>query len=306
MFEPDIFIVDKEPMGLRGEVLETLEMLKPRGTRLVLGLRDVMDEPRLLVPEWERKNVLPSLRDLYDEIWIYGLPQICDPLEGIALPLSVRQKMIYTGYLPREVSNYGAPPRMPEITKRPYLLVTTGGGGDGEALIDWVLKAYEHDRLLPYPALLVLGPFMQPERQTEFMDRASRLKRVDAITFHSHLEALVARAAGVVAMGGYNTFCEVLSLNKRALIVPRTEPRLEQFIRISRATANGLVSMLVDDGRRDPAAMAAALRALPRQNLPSDVVIPGLLEGLMNVNRLVAPWLETAEIEQPQEHTRIA
>ena len=196
MFEPDLFIVDKEPMGLRGEVLETLEMLKPRGTRLVLGLRDVLDEPRLLVPEWQRKNVLPALRDLYDEIWIYGLPQICDPLEGVSLPISVRQKMIYTGYLHREVPTHGAPPRMPEITNRPYLLVTTGGGGDGEALIEWVLRAYEHDPLLPYPALLVLGPFMQPERQAEFMDRAARLKRVDMITFHSHLETLVARAAG--------------------------------------------------------------------------------------------------------------
>src|SRR5204862_4491178 len=227
MFEPDLFIVDKEPMGLRGEVLETLEMLKPRGTRLVLGLRDVLDEPRLLEPEWQRKNVLPALRELYDEIWVYGLPQICDPLEGVNLPISVRQKMVYTGYLHREVPTHGAPPRMPEITNRPYLLVTTGGGGDGEALIEWVLRAYEHDPLLPYPALLVLGPFMQPERQAEFMDRAARLKRVDVITFHSHLEALVARAAGVVAMGGYNTFCEVLSMDKRALIVPRTEPRLE-------------------------------------------------------------------------------
>ena len=72
IFAPDMFIVDKEPVGLRGEALETLEMLKARGTRLVLGLRDVMDEPRLLVPEWERKNVLPALRDLYDEIWEIG------------------------------------------------------------------------------------------------------------------------------------------------------------------------------------------------------------------------------------------
>jgi len=103
MFEPDIFIVDKEPMGLRGEVLETLEMLKPKGTRLVLGLRDVMDEPRALGPEWQRKNVLPALRELYDEIWVYGLPQICDPLEGVSLPIRVKQKMVYTGYLHREV-----------------------------------------------------------------------------------------------------------------------------------------------------------------------------------------------------------
>jgi predicted glycosyltransferase len=307
MFEPDIFIVDKEPVGLRGEVLETLVALKARGTRLVLGLRDVMDEPRALGPEWKRKNVLPALRDLYDEIWVYGLPQICDPLEGVSLPISVRQKMIYTGYLHREVSTHGAPPRMPEITEKPYLLVTTGGGGDGEALIEWVLRAYESDPLLPYPALLVLGPFMQPERQAEFMQRAARLKRVDAITFHGHLEALVARAAGVVAMGGYNTFCEVLSLNKRALIVPRTEPRLEQYIRISRAAQLGLVSMLADDGRYDAGMMAAALRRLPSQNLPSEIVVPGLLEGLDNVRRLVAPWIEpAAAAEDPQAIPRIA
>jgi predicted glycosyltransferase len=305
LFDPNLFIVDKEPVGLRGEVLETLKSLKRRGTRLVLGLRDVMDEPRLLEPEWKRKKALPALRELYDEIWVYGLRQICDPLEGIALPPRVRQKMVYTGYLHREVPTHGAPPRLPEITKRPYLLVTTGGGGDGEGLVDWVLRAYEHDRLLPYPALLVLGPFMQPERQAEFMDRAARLKRVDAITFHGQIEALVSRAVGVVAMGGYNTFCEVLSLDKRALIVPRTAPRLEQFIRASRAAKLGLVSMLSDDGRYDPAQMAAALRALPRQNLPSDVVVPGLLEGLKNVSRLVAPWIVSPEDEASRALSRI-
>jgi predicted glycosyltransferase len=305
IFAPDLFIVDKEPVGLRGEVLETLKMLKRRGTRLVLGLRDVMDEPRLLEPEWQRKKVLPALRELYDEIWVYGLPQICDPLEGIAIPQRVRQKMVYTGYLHREVPTQGAPPRMPEMVQRPYVLVTTGGGGDGEGLIDWVLRAYEHDPLLPYPALLVLGPFMQPERQAEFMDRADRLKRVDAITFHGQLEALVSRAAAVVAMGGYNTFCEVLSLDKRTLIVPRTAPRLEQHIRASRAAELGLVSMLSDDGSYDPAVMAAALRALPRQGRPSEVVVPGLLEGLPNVARLVAPWIEPAEVEAPQALSRI-
>jgi predicted glycosyltransferase len=297
MFDPDLFIVDKEPVGLRGEVLPTLKALKRRGTRLVLGLRDVMDEPRLLEPEWQRKKAMPALRELYDEIWVYGLPQICDPLECIALPPRVRQKMVYTGYLHREVPTHGAPPRLPEICNRPFLLVTTGGGGDGDSLVDWVLRAYEHDPLLPYPALLVLGPFMQAERQAEFMDRAARLKRVDAITFHNHLETLVSRAAGVVAMGGYNTFCEVLSLDKRALIVPRTAPRLEQHIRASRAAELGLVSMLSDDGTHDPAVMAAALRALPRQNRPSEVVVPGLLEGLPNVSRLVAPWIAADESE---------
>ena len=302
IFDPDLFIVDKEPVGLRGEVLPTLKALKRRGTRLVLGLRDVMDEPRLLEPEWRRKKAVPALRELYDEIWVYGLAQICDPLEGIALPPRVRQKMVYTGYLHREVPHHGTPTLLPDIAQRPYLLVTPGGGGDGEALIDWVLRAYEHDPLLPYPALLALGPFMAAERQAEFMERASRLQRVSAITFHKHFESLVARAAGVVAMGGYNTFCEVISLDKRALIVPRTAPRLEQHIRASRAAQLGLVAMLEDDGSYDPAVMAAALRALPRQSRPSEVVVPGLLEGLPNVSRLVAPWIEPAD-EAPAVRT---
>lgn len=292
IFDPDVFIVDKEPSGLRGEVLPTLEMLKKRGTRLVLGLRDVLDEPAALVPEWERKNVLPALENFYDEIWVYGLPQICEPVAEINLPESVARKITYTGYLPRRVPENSPTTPPPEITKKPYLLVTTGGGGDGEGLIEWVLRAYETDGMLPYPALLVLGPFMQPERQAEFLARAAALERVEAITFDPHMEALEDNAVGVVAMGGYNTFCEILSLDKRAIIVPRTVPRLEQYIRASKAEELGLIRMLEDDGTYDASVMCKALRAMPRQNKPSDVVVPGLLEGLVNVGRLIEPWLD--------------
>jgi predicted glycosyltransferase len=291
IFDPDVFIVDKEPLGLRGEVTETLEMLKERGTRLVLGLRDVMDSPTLLAPEWQRKNAMPALRRLYDEIWIYGLPQICEPLADLPMPRSVADKMTYTGYLRRNVPQTALPRAAPEVTKEPYLLVTTGGGGDGEELIEWVLRAYESDPLLPYPALLVLGPFMQPERQDDFKRRAGKLKRVEAITFDPQMESLEANAAGIIAMGGYNTFCEILSLDKRAIVVPRTEPRMEQYIRASRAQELGLIRMLEATGTLDPKIMAAAIRALPRQKCPSDVVVPGLLEGLENVNRLIQPWV---------------
>ena len=295
IFRPDLLIVDKEPLGLRGEVQETLELLRDRGVPIVLGLRDVMDEPAQLAPEWTRKNVVPALQRYYDEIWVYGLPQICDPLAGIALPPRVRKMMRYTGYLRRRVPTHSKPVD-PALCfgDEPFLLVTPGGGGDGEALVDWVLSAYEDDPRLPYPALFVLGPFMQPERRAEFLQRAARLEPVKAITFDSHLENLMARAVGVVAMGGYNTFCEILSFDKRALIVPRTKPRLEQYMRTARAAELGLVKMLTDDGARDPRRMATALRHLPQQQLPSEVVIPGLLEGLDSVNRMAAHWLYRA------------
>ena len=58
IFDPDLLLVDKEPLGLRGEVRDTLDLLQRRGTALILGLRDVMDDPEALESEWERKQAV--------------------------------------------------------------------------------------------------------------------------------------------------------------------------------------------------------------------------------------------------------
>jgi predicted glycosyltransferase len=290
VYDPDLFLVDKEPLGVRGEVESTLRHLKERATPCVLGLRDVMDEPKLLAPEWERKNAVAALERYYDEIWVYGLPQICEPLKGLNLPGRVRQIMTYTGYLKRQLPKTGSQLRLEKI-RDPYLLITVGGGGDGEQIIDWVLRAYETDPELPYPALLVLGPFMGSDLQADFQRRANRLDKVEAITFDAHIESLMDQALGVLCMGGYNTFCEILSFDKRAIVVPRTQPRMEQYLRARRARDLGLVNVLADDGVRDPKVMATALRTLPQQRRPSEQVVPGLLDGTENVVKLTRQWL---------------
>ena len=43
--------------------------------------------------------------------------------------------------------------------------------------------------------------------------------------------------------------------------------------------------------------MATAIRHLPQQGRPSDVVVPGLLDGLDNVKRLVGRALEQGRIQ---------
>ena len=302
IFDPDIFLVDKEPLGLRGEVADTLQMLGDRGTYLALGLRDVMDGPEILAPEWERKRVLPALVDLYDRVWVYGLPQICRPLDGLGLPASIGHKTVYTGYLRRDLPAAAPSPELEAAAARPFVLVTAGGGGDGDLLVDWVLRAYETDDRIPHRALVVTGPFMPPERQAEFHRRARDLPDVEMLTFDAHIEAAMVRAAGVVAMGGYNTFCEILSFDKPAVIVPRTRPRLEQKIRAERAQELGLARMLDPERLGDAAAMAAAIRGLPAQGRPSDAVVPGILDGIDSVVRLTARALENG----PARHLRLA
>jgi predicted glycosyltransferase len=287
IFRPDLFLVDKEPLGLKGEVVGTLQMLKAMGTKLVLGLRDIMDEPTLLLREWERKQVLPALENLYDEIWVYGLRRFADPLEGVRCPAPVRRKMIYTGYLRRSVPHIAAAPSLP-LGEQPFVLVTVGGGDDGMAVVDWVLSAYESDPGIPLAVVIVFGPFMPPAMQRQFRERAERLPHIAVVTFDGHVELLMERAVGIVAMAGYNTFCEILSLDKRAILIPRVKPRQEQLLRANRAAEVGLVRTLDATGDRDPAVMAGALRGLSEQPTPVQCGAQQMLDGLDVITDLVA------------------
>jgi predicted glycosyltransferase len=253
-----------------------------------------MDEAQALKAEWLRKQVQPVLVDLYHDIWVYGLAQMGNPVEGLGLPESVKAKMTYTGYLHRELPgdrNWLAPVDI----ESPYMLVTAGGGGDGEELIDWVIQAYESDRSLQQRAVIVTGPFMSPTAQQAFHERCENIEHLEIIEFDNHIELLMQKAIGIVAMGGYNTFCEILSFDKRALIVPRSVPRREQLIRAQRATALGLVTMLEENEACNPETMAKALKHLPEQLPPSAHAVEGLLDGHACIGKIVQQYLDADE-----------
>lgn len=276
VYKPDLLIVDKEPTGFRGELLPTLEALRNSGTTCILGLRDVLDDRDVLAAEWARKRALEATERFYNEIWVYGPKSVYDPTEGLPLSAAARARMHWTGYLRRSLPDTTQP------QSEPYILVTPGGGGDGAAMVDLVLSAYEHDPHLSPKAQLVYGPFLAGDTRVQFEARVAKLGgRVTAVGFDSQIEALYAGAQGVVCMGGYNTFCEVLSFDKRAVIVPRTKPRREQHIRAARAEELGLVAMLSElTTDLTPAAMAAAIRNLQRQSLPSQSGVHALMGGL--------------------------
>ncbi|WP_133709535.1 glycosyltransferase family protein [Rhizobium sp. BK313] len=295
-FQPDIFIVDKEPMGLKGEVEETLQYLKARGTTLVLGMRDVMDAPYLLEAEWKKNNAFQKIDQFYDRVWVYGPPDFYDPLIGLDVPPGVRRKMEFVGFLQRSVSHGAKSEHVPD---EDYLLVTTGGGGDGADLVNDVVSAYEQDNTLQHKTLIVLGPYMPAKERNQLLERASKIACLQVIEFDNKMEELIAGARGVVAMGGYNTYCEILSFDKPALIIPRTRPREEQLIRAQRASELGLVDMLLPEESADPKQLAAALKRLPTRAPPSASGENMRLEGLVHISRIVGEWFDDRDHYPP-------
>ena len=287
VYTPDLFIVDKEPLGLHGEVRNTLYDLKALGVRTVLGLRDVLDDETSLREEWIEKQVFPNLDTLYDEIWIYGLPDFYQPLKGLPLESSVDQKTVYTGFLKRMPEHVAVDEAIHDTG---YLLVTPGGGLDGRALVDLVMSTYARFETLPYHAVIVLGPFMHADDRQHFHAQAETMTNITLLDFHPRMENLIVGAKGMITMGGYNTFCEIISFDIPALLFPRTSPRTEQLIRCQRASELGMMTTLDPDTvtPEDLQQHIVNLHLLPK---PSSAFLPGMLDGMNTISQRIIDLL---------------
>lgn len=240
-FAPDLMIVDKRPAGVDGELLETLEALQRRkqATRLVLGLRDILDEPERTRLSLIRNGCFEIIDRFYDEVWVYGSQAIFDPIREYEFPGSVARKTVFCGYLKRPTAaptREGGPPRV---------LVTTGGGGDGSQMIETYLEGLAMlPRNVAIETTVIFGPQMPDNRRNSLLERFDYMADVTFLDFEPELTRRYAEADVVVSMAGYNTVCELLSFARRAILVPRAAPVMEQLIRARLLAARGLFDLV--------------------------------------------------------------
>jgi predicted glycosyltransferase len=291
-FAPHALIVDKLPLGLGGELEPSLRCLNARRrTRFVLGLRDVLDVPATARREWRLAGSDAVVRELYDAVWIYGDPRVYDPVAEYRFSAAVAVKVRYTGYLNRHDNTTRACPDAAEALRRLQLrphrlwLCLVGGGEDGYRLAEAFARV---DFPQDISGAIVAGPFM-PERDLRDLRRLSEgRERLGLLEFVDEPGGLISLADSVIAMGGYNTICELLSLRKRALVVPRVKTRREQVIRAERMRDLGLLQMLHPDDL-SPAALTQWLASGPRLaprggdriDLRGLARIPGLLDEVL-------------------------
>jgi predicted glycosyltransferase len=292
-FRPDLVLVDKSPAGLMGELAPTVRMLHDAANpaQLVLGWRDILDHPARIRDEWEALGTLAFIEKHYQEVWVYGDPEVFDVRREYPLPERLAARVRYLGYLVPQ-ADHAATLRARERFAgdgAPLAVVTAGGGEDGEPLLACYLEAL-HQGLLPdgLRSLVVTGPCMPDDAQQRLRARAT--PRAQVVPFIRDFEATLAAADVVVSMAGYNTVCELLGAGTPAVLAPRVGHRLEQQLRAERLAARGLVER-VDPTRLVPASLAAALRrALQRgRRAGGSVRADGLLQAPREVRRLLPP-----------------
>ena len=303
-FRPDLVLVDKVAGGVRGELLPALRHLKTWSpdTRLVLGMRDIEDDPETTRAEWAANGTAQLHRYVYDRILLYGQRDLFDPVEAYGMSEHVTAKLTATGYLrrahaPRTLASVRGELN---IGDEPLILVTIGGGGDGYDIIKTYLDMLaSFPDQTPYHSLIVTGPLMAQKKRT-LLRRTVRNGSATLIEFTPDLISYMAAADLVVSMAGYNTTCEIMSLQKRALLIPRVHVRTEQLIRAERLAERGLVHVL-HPAELSPKRLATTIETAMAAPPPSVTLD---MNGLERITKAIHDLLEEARAGGTKEHRR--
>jgi len=241
-FEPHVVLVDKHPFGASGEFKSGLELLRRRGGRAALGLRDILDHPRQVRMEWSK--VQHRIPNYYEQVLIYGERAVFDPVTAYDFSPTLAQRTTFCGYVfqresPLALENFDWPFPQARERNRPVVLATTGGGEDGFRLLSTFIRAAAS---ASWQGVVVAGPMM-PDSELADIEKACAENGVAFRHYVPHLSALFSSVDALVCMGGYNTLVEAAALGVPTVCVPRFQPRLEQLMRAEAFEKIGLLQV---------------------------------------------------------------
>jgi predicted glycosyltransferase len=282
---PGLLLVDHMPGGANRELLPALEAIGRHGlpTRVVLGLRDIIDRPDITREVWQREGVYETMQRHYHRVLIYGAPDIFATAEEYRIAAAMGDRVSYCGYV-CNMADVEEPRLLRDglgLGDEPIVAVMAGGGADGSALMHTCLQAA---RLLgprrSFAMVMVTGPFM-PEQERRALHESARGHGVHVQTSVDDTLSHIHAADVVVSMAGYNTMSEILRLAKRAIIVPRPGPSAEQTMRAGLFAERGLVDV-VEPAQLEPATLARAIEQALFGPRPSGPRRLPALDGVAN------------------------
>lgn len=284
-FAPDLLLIDKRASGIDGELMGALKMLKSRNlpTKIVLGIRDILDAPERTGKVLRDNGSFETIEKFYDEVWIYGVQEVFDAVKHYQFPEPVARKTRYCGYLKRKIEERKS------SGGNLRLLATTGGGGDGSELTETFLESLSIlNRKITVESTVIFGPNMPATSRDYFLRRYGKNREIEFLDFQADLTPHYVKADVVVSMAGYNTVCELLSLNKKAVLVPRAEPVREQLIRSRLLAKRGFFEYIEPSELSADEMAKKIIRAMMANNFAANQID---LNGLPRINERVKELL---------------
>jgi predicted glycosyltransferase len=282
---PDAVMFETYPFGRTkfwpeiDALIAAARAVRPRPA-LIASVRDIVvvgDKPE------RRRAIVERVNADIDAVLVHGDPSFIRLDASFPEAPEIAGRLIYTGYIGIEDTGVVANGE----TGAGEVLVSTGGGATGGALLRAALAAREAGCLADAPWRLLAGLNLPA---AEFAALAARLP--DGVTLEHYrrdFPALLRRCRLSVSQGGYNTTLDILAAGAPAVVVPFAGyDETEQSLRIERLAALGVVEA-VSEAELSGATLADAIERATRR-LPRRVAID--LGGGERTARLVAALMD--------------
>jgi predicted glycosyltransferase len=248
-WRPDAVLVDHNPLGLGGELMETLHVAHREGwnTRFIWGIRDIYNSPDLNKRPMRRPRNPDIIRALEhyesaiaysDRHWIATLEYY--PRDGLPA------KTGYVGIVAGRI--------LPSSdTQTPILVGLTGGGTGAEKLFKMLVDATEAEvKRGSLKLRFVVGPFTSADTLKKHLPAEENIE----IWPEGTVEKAIQDASIVVSRVGYNTAYTVVQTDLPIVLVPLKMPGDEQGYR-ARLLAQLPNVLTVDEGATDATTVLA-------------------------------------------------
>src|SRR5439155_27212699 len=149
-------------------------------TRILLGLRDILDAPEVVHRRWQAEGAFDVVREYFDEVLIYGSQDVYDVCREYGWPAELIRLVKYCGYLctpeaPVDPQRLRAR-RLEGMPRGTLIVAMAGGGADAHGLISTLLDTLPQVvAAKPCVLELVTGPFMPDRQRADLKRRAQSL-----------------------------------------------------------------------------------------------------------------------------------
>ncbi len=315
-FEPDVLVVDHLPRGIWNELVPTLRMIDRSGrrTRVVLGLRDILDKPDEIRARWREDGVYDAIERYYDEVLIYGDRDVFATGELYGIDKLDNVEVTYSGYVFDGSRSNNSPasddevlPGLEDLDAGERVVVACGGGGhDAYPMLSQTIGAAGLvDADTPVRFVVIAGPLMPADDRARLNAQALACENVRLVPWTSDCLSYLNRSDVSVIMAGYNSSLEALSTSARIVMAPRAGPSSEQRIRANLMSRRGYVAEVAPEDaspERFAFEISRALKAPARAD--RDDLLNGASNAAKRIIELASTGAEgTASDEMTKEET---
>jgi predicted glycosyltransferase len=243
---PRLFITEFFPFAphrLSGTIIPILKYIKDKYSfcRIICSCRDIPISHNEKFNPIIINNISNIFNSFYDNLLIHSDISIISLKQINRFKnLKINCEIIYTGYVSKNIKFEND--NLNRYSSK-SILVTIGGGRDGNKIIKSAIIAAKHLPKLKFD--IVCGPLMKQENYEHFKNISSCLPNVNIIAKVFELKRYFKFYNLIITTGGYNTLVETLKCNCNILVIPRKNS-YEQHSRAKKLKELDLITVLFD------------------------------------------------------------